>query len=177
MSAPSAAYLKLVRTSPRELRRLMLRGERPDFDRLCGWEFRGTNLPATSALLGLRRFRKGFTTDDRGTPVGYNKSVPGTDLTTPWTPREQRDGRLAFAWFAVRDVDPEAVDNRYLQALLLDYAAVPEPEPGLARRLRDYVVRVEPGRDDILLGHADLAWGHRRLPVGWFALERLERLV
>ncbi len=70
-------------------------------------------------------------------------------------------------------VDPEAVDNRHLDALLLDYGAVRVPERGLAGRLRDYLVRVEPGSDDLLLGEADLALGSRRLTVGWFALERL----
>lgn len=173
-AGPSAAYLRLVGTPVRDLRPMMVRGERPDVSGMVGWEYRGTNLPATSALLGLRRFRKGFTTDDHGAVVGYNVSVDGADLSTPWTPRRQRDGRRAWAWFAVRDVDPEAVDNRHLRALLLDYGAVPEPEPGIAGRLRDYLVRVEPGSDDLLLGRADLAWGRRRVPVGWFVLERLE---
>jgi hypothetical protein len=163
-----------VSTRVRDLRPLMVRGERPDVAALVGWEYRGTNLPATSSLLGLRRFRKGFTTDEDGRVVGYNVSVPGADLSTPWTPRPQGDGRREFAWFAVHEVDPEAVDNRHLQALLLDYGAVPEPEPGIAGRLRDYLVRVEPDSDDLLLGRADLAWGRRRLPVGWFVLERLE---
>ena len=103
----------------------MVRGERPDIAHLVGWEHRGTNLPATSALLGLRRFIKGFTTDEHGATVGYNKSVPGSDLTTPWTPRPQRDGRVVWAPFTVAPVDPEAVDNRHLAALLLDYGAVP----------------------------------------------------
>lgn len=172
-AGPSGDYLRLVATPPRELRRLMLRGQHPDVAALVGWEHRGTNLPATSALLGLRRFIKGFEPGARGT-VGYNKSVAGADLATPWTPRPQRDGRVAFAPFTVSDVDPEARDNRYLHALLLDYGAVPDPEPGIAGHLRDYLVRVEPGADDLLLGQAFLAIGQRRIPVGWFALERLQ---
>ena len=170
---PTPEYLRLVATRPRELRRLMVRGERPDVAHLVGWEHRGTNLPAFSALLGLRRFIKGFATESDGAAAGYNKSVPGADLSTPWTPRPQRDGRVAWAPFTVAAVDPEAADNRYLDALLLDYGAVPVPERGLAARLRDYLVRVEPGSDDLLLGQADLAIGSRRITVGWFALERL----
>ena len=84
-----------------------------------------------------------------------------------------RDGRLAFAYYTVAPVDPEAIDNRYLHTLLLDYGAVPEPERGLAGMLRDYVVRVERGSDDLLLGHALAAVGRHRIPVGWFVLERL----
>lgn len=173
VTGPSDHYLRLVATRPAELGRLMVRGERPDVANLVGWEFRGTNMPATSRFLGLRRFIKGFTAAEDGRTVGYNKSVPGSDLSTAWRARPQRDGRVAFAPFAVLDVDPQARDNRYLQALLLDYGAAPDPEPGVAGRLRDYLVRVEAGSDALLLGRAFLAWGDRRVPVGWFALERL----
>jgi hypothetical protein len=152
---------------------MMVRGERPDVSSLVGWEHRGTNMPATATLLGLRRFIKGFRTTGPNGTVGYNKSVSGADLSTPWTARPQRDGSLEFARFLVHDVEPDARDNRYLDALLLDYGAVPEPERGIAGRLRDYLVRVEPGSDELLLGQAFLAFGDRRVPVGWFALERL----
>jgi hypothetical protein len=60
--------------------------------------------------------------------------------------------------------------------VLFDYGAVPEPERGLAARLRDYVVRVEPGSDDVLLGRALVAAVGRRIPVGWFAIERADRI-
>ena len=132
-------------------------------------------MPATSRLLGLRRFIKGFVSTDDGSVVGYNKQVAGADLAAPWTPRPQRDGRVAFAYFSVSPVDPEAIDNRLLDALLLDYSAGPSPERGIAGHLRDYLVQVTPGADDLLLGQAFLAVGNRRMPVGWFALERLGR--
>jgi hypothetical protein len=168
----SSPYLDLVRTPLRILPTLLMRGERPDPSALVGWEYRGVNMPATSRLLGLRRFIKGFTEDDRRVS-GYNKLVEGHDLETPWTVRPQPDGREAYAPFSVAPVDPEAIDNRYLNALLLDYSDVEEQEPGIAHRLRDYVVRVVPGSDERLLGRAFLAVGRRRVPVGWFALERL----
>ena len=173
---PSAEYLSLVATRPRDLQRVMLRGERPNPTNLVGWEYRGTNLPARTALLGLRRFLKGFRHDDSGQLIGYNKSVEGADLGTPWTPRPQRDGRFEFAPYTVAAVDPESVDNRYLHALFLDYGAVPEPERGLAGRLRDYVVRVEPGSDELLLGRAFAAVDRWRVPIGWFVIERLQPL-
>jgi hypothetical protein len=153
----------------------MIRGERPSVDELVAWEYRGANLPATSRLLGLRRFVKGFVSDGHGGVGGYNKSVRGSSLASPWEVRPQRDGRVAWAWFSVGPVDPEAVDRAYLRALLLDYGAVEEPEAGIAGRLRDYVVRVVPGEDELLLGQAFLAVGSRRVAVGWFALERLGR--
>jgi hypothetical protein len=170
---PSADYLALVATPPTGLTAVMRRGDTPDVDALAGWEWRGTNLPATSRLLGLRRFIKGFGT---GAPLeGYNVSVVGADLSAPWTPRLQRDGRREWARFSVAPVDPAARDNQYLHALLIDYAAVAVPEPGIPGRLRDYLVRVVPGSDELLLGHAFLAVGGFRIPVGWFALERLQQ--
>jgi hypothetical protein len=173
-SKPSADYLALVATPTRSLAKVMRRGETPDVSSLVGREFRGTNLPAATArLLGLRRFIKGFTAVDHDRVEGYNVSVSGADLSTPWTERRQRDGRREWARFTVGPVDPTAVDNRYLEALLVDYGAVAEPEPGVAGHLRDYLVRVGPGSDDLLLGHAFLAAGRARVPIGWFLLEPL----
>jgi hypothetical protein len=153
---------------------MMDEGHRPDPQALCGWEWRGTNLPATSRLLGIRRFIKGFQSLD-GIVHGYNVSVTGNDLTAPWTERRQRDGRREWAPFAVTPVDPAAGDP-YPGALLLDYGAVESPEPGLAQRLRDYLVAVSPESDDLLLGRAFLMLGRSRVPVGWFALERLGQI-
>jgi len=117
---PSAEYLALVRTPPARLTGVLRRGDTPHVDALAGWEWRGTNMPATSRLLGLRRFIKGFTLVEDGRAAGYNVSVPGADLSSPWTPRNQCDGRREWASFTITTVDPTATDNRYLHALLLD---------------------------------------------------------
>ena len=170
---PSTDYLTLVHTPTSKLRALMQRGDTPDAAALVGWEWRGTNMPATSGLLGLRRFIKGFEPTGEGEVAGYNVSVRGTDLATPWTGRNQRDGGREWAPFTVAPIDPVGPHNRYLQALLLDYGAAPDPEAGVASRLRDYLVRVVPGSDDLLLGQAFMVAGRWSVPVGWFALERL----
>ncbi|GAB3073016.1 hypothetical protein GCM10027053_42860 [Intrasporangium mesophilum] len=174
---PSPEYLRLVGTPSREMAGIMRRGEAPDVQAISGWEWRGTNLPAASArLLGIRRFIKGFhAVDDRF--AGYNVSVAGSVLESPWLERRQRDGRREWARFAVAAVDAITIDSRHSDALLLDYGAVDAPEPGLARRLRDFVVRVSPGSDEILLGHAFITVGSRTLAVGWFVLERLQPIA
>ena len=170
---PSEDYLALVRTSPSTLNTVIARGDTPDVDSLTGWEWRGTNMPASARLLGLRRFIKGFVPGATGSLEGYNVSVVGADLSSPWNERLQRDGRREWARFDVTRVDPTRRDNRYLHALLLDYGSRATPEPGIAGRLRDYLVRVVPGSDELLLGRAFLAVGQARVPIGWFALERL----
>ncbi|MGW5239280.1 hypothetical protein ACWEOW_10145 [Monashia sp. NPDC004114] len=174
---PSPDYLRLVSTPVREMAGIMRSGEVPDVQAISGWEWRGTNIPAASArLLGIRRFIKGFhAVDDQF--AGYNVSVAGSVMESPWLERRQRDGRREWARFAVARVDATTTDTPHSNALLLDYGAVDAPEPGLARRLRDYVVRVSPGSDDLLLGHAFITLGNQRVPVGWFALERLQPIT
>lgn len=178
MDAPGPLSLAdLAAVGGRRLQELVQFGEAPDPVALAGWEYRGVNMPApVPRLLGIRRFLKGFVGERDGRFLGYNKQVAGWHLDQPWTPRPQRDGRERYAFFAVLPVDPESVDNRYRNAVLFDYGAAPDPEPGIAARLRDYVVRVVPGSDDVLLGRAFLAAGRRRVPVGWFAIERAQRI-
>jgi len=168
---PSPDYLRLVGTPVREMAGIMRAGAQPDVQSISGWEWRGTNVPAVWArMLRIRRFIKGFhAVDDRF--AGYNVSVAGSVLESPWLERRQRDGRREWARFAVAAVDA-TTDTRHGDALLLDYGAVDAPEPGLARRLRDYVVRVSPGSDELLLGHVFMTVGSKAVPVGWFVLER-----
>jgi hypothetical protein len=174
MSTSRPASLQgLSKAGARRLQKLLRAGEAPDIPGLVGWEYHGVNMPATlPKLLGIRRFIKGFEAGPEGGVAGYNQQVVGSAFDLPWTPRRQRDGRDRYAPFAVRPVAPDGCDSRYPRAVLFDYGAAPEPEPGLARRLRDYVVRVVPGSDELLLGRAYLTVGSRRIPVGWFAIER-----
>ncbi len=174
---PSADYLAIVNLRMSQLEAVARRGDLPDPESLVGWEWRGTNMPATSRFLGLRRFIKGFVSGAGGATEGYNVSVAGSKLESPMVERLQRDGRRQWAPFNVTPVNPTSPDNRYLHALLLDYGAVPTPEPGIPGRLKDYLVRVVPSSDELLLGRAFLALAGARIPVGWFVLERLSPIT
>lgn len=167
MTAPRLDFDTLMGLPLRRLAAVHAAGTRPDPAVLAGREYRGANRPATSRLLGIRRFVKGFEQDPDGTVRGWNKQVRGASLHAPWTAVRRKDGRVAWAPFLVLP-GPAGTTG-----LLLDYGAATDPEPGVARRLRDVLVRVEPGSDDVLLGRAYLALGARRLPVGWFVLEHL----
>ena len=169
MVTASRDYLELVGAPQRELVRAMRRGEPPVAAELAGREYRGTNISATSRPLGIRRFIKGFELSGDGTVTGYNRRVRGSDLSAPWTPTTWR-GRERFGWFSVSPVDPEARDNRYLNALLLDYGSGLNQPHDPTAVLRDYLVRTPSG---VLLGHAFVAAGPLRLPAGFFALEPL----
>jgi hypothetical protein len=167
----TAAFQTLVAASPAHLRAAMQRGTMPDPGALVGREFRGANTPRMSAPLGIRRFVKGFRPAEHGGCVGYNVRVTGADLTAPWTTTQWR-GKREFGFFLVRPVDPDAVDNQHLNALLLDYAGT-GAAAGPLSGLRDYLVLVDPARE-LMLGRALLAVGPLRVPLGYFVLEPLE---
>ncbi len=163
-------YLDLASCSARRLTERMHAGSTPDADALVGWEFRGTNTAPWIRAAGMDRFVKGFTAGADGV-VGYNRRVPRGARTDPWLPADGPDPP-PFAYYTVAPVDPEAADNHYLHALLLDYGAGATSSLDPAGRLRDYLVALDDDHQ-LLLGHAFLALGPRRLSVTHFVLERL----
>ena len=162
----SRRFRALVDAPPSELDACMRRGKPPDVERLAGMEFRGANTAGWAARLRMRQFVKGFERRPDGRLSGYNRRVA-------------QDGRWAtpgerFAFFDVRPVDPSARDNHYLQALLLDYGAGGGSRLDPARGIRDYLVRVHAGSDELLLGRAFVALGPLRPSPTYFVLEPLD---
>jgi hypothetical protein len=169
---PSQGLIRLGARSSRELEAMLLRGETPDPEKMVGWEYRGLNTPSFARLLGIKKFIKGFYKDDSGRFFGYNiAAAQGLTLNAPWTYRGGGRPRR-FGFFAVTPVDPESRDNGYLHAQLLDYArggnAIYDP----TNVVRDYLVRVDRGSDDLLIGKAFVAAGPLRVAVSYFLLER-----
>jgi len=186
---PSAAYLALVGRSRGELEEVLLRGARPDLDRLAGWEFRGMNTPAWARAARIRKFAKGFERRGTGELFCYNRPVRQDADQAPWQVTGDR-----FGWYRVGAVDPTARDNAYLHAALLDYGrggnrpwsptGVPPDASGSvfrravrwgspSRGLRDYLVEVDGAGGELYLGKAYYALGPTRVAVGFFVLERL----
>jgi hypothetical protein len=166
-------YLRLARRSNRALERVLIRGETPNVDSLVGWEFRGTNTPWTAWLLRIRKFVKGFYRDSQtGSVCGYNIPVIQNGLDKAWLARPSESEPKRFGFFSVTPVDATARDNAYLHALLLDYSGGGNPRLDVTNLIRDYLVRVEPGSDDVLLGKVYIAIGSIRIPASYFVLER-----
>jgi hypothetical protein len=168
----SSRYRSLMGLSLGELLQIMRRGETPDFDRMAGWEYKGFNRPGYLKLLGIQKFVKGFYRDPTGMSWGYNEPVRQNGPDGPWIARPSPERPKRFAFYRVRAVDPRERDHWFLQALLLDYGQGPNPPWEPAKFLRDYLVRIEPGSDDLLLGAAGVALGHARVPTNFFILER-----
>lgn len=150
----------------------LLAGVMPKLDGLAGFEFRGYNTPAFTALLGIRKFIKGFFRSPRGLE-GYNIPARQNGLSGDWLHKPSLEAPKRFGFYLVAPVAAAARDNLYPNAALLDYGASPrnaawQPE----RLLRDYLVQVDPADPDLLLGKAYLALG-ARVRVSYFVLERL----
>ncbi len=176
MHSETATLYDVAGRSRRDLEQILVRGETPDRTALAGSEYLGLNTPRRMEALGIRRFIKAFDSRDDGTTFGCNTPVVQRPPAEAWTPRPSPDGPRRYAFFEVQDVDPSGVDNAYLHALLLDYAAGARNGAGptglVERSIRDYLVRVDPTSDDVLLGKAYLALARRRVFSNFFVLVR-----
>ncbi len=170
--AASAAYKRLVGQSRSALEAALIGGEAPSLPALVGYEYRGYNVAPALSLLGIRKFIKAFFKTPDGSVYGCNTPVAQNGLNGPWKARPREAAPRRYAFFSVEPVDPEAGDNAYLHALLLDYGRGGNPRYDPSRLLRDYLVRCVPGSDDLLLGKAYTAVGPWRIPATFFLLER-----
>jgi hypothetical protein len=164
--------VELAGSSNANLERIFLRGDTPSAESLAGFEYQGANVSPIMRLLGNQKFIKGFFLTEDGRRLGYNSPVRQTGLSDPWVARPDLARPKRFGFYLVRPVDPEARDNRYLHALLLDYSAGDAGDVVTAA-IRDYLVRVETGSDELLLGKAYVALGPLSVFSNFFVLERL----
>jgi hypothetical protein len=168
----SPSYLALGRCTQAELEQVLLRGETPDLGGIAGWEYRGMNIAFWAPYSPIQKFIKGFYRSPDGRVFGYNEPVVQNGPERRWVAKPSDDDPKRFGFYSVESVDPSSRDNEYLHALLLDYSKGGNPLLDPSKRLRDYIVRVNPGSDELLLGKAYLAFGKRRVATNFFALER-----
>ena len=107
--------------------------------------------------------------------MGYNSPVVQNALDGRWQTRPADAEPKRFGFYTVAPVDPTSRDNHYLHALLLDYGKGGNGALSITRGLRDYLVQVDAGDPDLLLGKAYAAIGPARIAVGYFILERWRR--
>ena len=176
MTTASSRYLDLARLPKRDLDAIFTAGGPPDVAALTGFEFRGWNQPQAAALLGIRKFIKVFYLDGSGRPFGCNTPVAQSGLNSDWLARPSAAQPKRYAFFQVEPADPDAADENRHGAVLLDYGRGGNRRYDVSRILRDYLVRVAPGSDDLLLGKAHFMAGGRRLASSYFLIERLRPL-
>jgi len=176
MPAVSARYLDLACSPRRDLDALFVAGSAPDVTALTGHEFRGYNRPRAAAALGIRKFIKAFYLDRAGRPFGCNTPVAQNGLDSEWLARPSEDGPKRYEFFLVEPADLDAADENWRGAVLLDYGRGGNRSYNVAQILRDYLVRVTPGSDDLLLGKAYFVVARRRLVSSYFLIERYRPL-
>ncbi len=169
-------YEKLAKSDPGTLEQVMRQGVTPRFEDIAGWEFKGYNQPYITSVLGFQKFKKGFfLTPGQKTEgpeiMGYNVVVVQNKLYGKWIalPDEYRPKRHGY--YRVYRVRQNERDNKYPQALLLNYG-IARNGANPARLLRDYLVQVDPGNPDLFLGEASFAIGGLRVFPSHFVLER-----
>ena len=171
----------ICRERDSKLEELVLRGVMPDIAQIAGWEFKGRNTSMTSKLLNIRRFIKGFCAISQETQPpemidGYNLWVwQERGLKSPWRPMTKSGKPWRHGFFKVHPVEPDQIDNKYPNALLIDYSLAKNPfyHPGAV--LRDYFVQVYKNNPDLYIGKAYAALGSLRILGGYFVIERANR--
>lgn len=170
----------LQRTTSGERELIMQSGVAPRFEDLVGWEFGGGNAVPLFRLIGIRKFVKGFY---EGPPraekgpepfvQGYNIDVRGNGDDEPHVLKPSPESPKRYGFYRVHRVIEGARDDRYPNALLLDYGLGGNGLFGPP--LRDYLVQVYPDDPDLLLGKAYLNILGLRVPANFFVLKRLHR--
>lgn len=168
----------LQRTTSGERELIMQSGVAPRLPDLVGWEFGGGNAVPLFRLLGIRKFVKGFY---EGPPraakgpepfvQGYNIDVRGNADDEPHVLKPSPESPKRYGFYRVHRVVEGARDDRYPNALLLDYGLGGNGLFGPP--LRDYLVQVYPDDPDLLLGKAYLNILGLRVPSNFFVLKRL----
>lgn len=177
MAGVSARFAELASWPKGELGALFDAGLPPDVAALIGLEYRGWNHPRAAALLGIRKFIKAFFPNGRGQPFGCNTPVRQNGLGAEWISKPSPDQPRRYAFFRVEPPDPQAADPDRRGAVLLDYGRGGNRPYDVAGLLRDYVVRVQPGSDDLLLGKAYFVVAGARLAHSYFLIERYRPLA
>lgn len=171
-------YNALCLATNDQLEEVFRLGMPPEMASLAGWEFKGYNMFEPTELVGLRKFKKGFYLEDPSrNPAlgisGYNVQIHANTLGEPWIDKTKKGEPIRHGWYDVYPVSLSETDNKYPNALLVNYGLSPKNyivDP--SRLLRDYLVQVYTDNTDLLLGKAYGSLGPMRLSLNFFALER-----
>ncbi|MFH1130976.1 MAG: hypothetical protein V1754_06550 [Pseudomonadota bacterium] len=172
-------YETICRSDKGTLERLLSEGFAPALESLRGWEFRGYNVNPGTAILGFRKFKKGFFADpDNSTFLkGYNVKVVQNCLQEPWVEKRKDGNAIRHSYYEVYPVRAAGPDNLYLNSLFLNYGIAGKPVWDPSCTIRDYLVQVSEKNENLLLGKAYVALGSVRIVGGFFVLERHNEIV
>lgn len=185
-----------------ELDKIMKRQSPVDPEELLGYEYLGYNVHMPASFLKMfGKFKKTFYRDNQGVIRGWNykcrsnlfeeawEEVSGPDdrrsdgfftraqkQIVHWFSGLRGDAR-AHGFFRVYPAKEDPTWNHYPAALLVNYGSSGNPPGDFTALLRDYVVAINPGESDLLLGKGYTQLGLTSVPAGgYFILSRGEPL-
>ena len=167
-------YAELAKLPKSRLDEVMITGAMPTAEQLSGFEFRGFNPPGFAKVLGFQKFIKGFFTDEAGKLAGYNLFVEDAraGLSAPWVPKKGGGPENRHGFYDVEPVRPGRYGD-FPHAVLLNYGSGRNSALNPEARIRDFLVQVDPGNNDLFLGKAFLDLGLTRAFSNFFLLERI----
>ena len=185
--------MSLTSMTPAELEGVLSQGKTPQPSKILGWEFRGWNVfgdasaKLVGSVMGIQRFAKGFfargvagapaNADALATFEGYNVKIRRGTRDEPWTGIPDDDHLTRHSFYQVYGPGQGANRaGRYPQALFLDYSeGIPANNLFTGSTIKDFLVVVDEGNDDLMLGKAYTSVGPIN-NVGYFVLERLRKV-
>lgn len=167
---------QLAALKDNDLEKTLKAGLPPTVADLTGYEFRGWNQNSGTDIIGTRKFIKGFYgSKPDGTGWGYNMPVEQNGLSQPWKPKQEKGKDIRYAFFKVLP-GARMKDSVYPAMLVVDYRQWPDYfflSP--IKYTVDYLVFVEPGNTDLILGKSYSQFLGIKMFLGYFIIERLRQ--
>lgn len=177
MNLKTLTFEELVKTSSKRLEEIFVQSETPDVTDLANFEFQGYNLPVFTKFLGIQKFIKGFfqlEPNAEGNFEGYNTPAKQNGFQNEWIPMPDPQNPKRFGFFDVKKVISTDVENKYPNAVILNYGTTKRKNPlGPEQVLRDYVVKIPNDTNNLFLGKAYIALGNFRIYSNFFVLNKL----
>jgi len=166
----------LWRMSRRELKDVLCDGYPIEPDGLDDTEYEGVSLglPEVVERLTWKKFMKVFHRDPtHGCLRGWNVRIEQNPMSGPWEPQRRRGQPVTFGHYRVVSAAGHRMPWRCDQALLIHYGLGGNPRLDPTARMRDPLVAVHPGDNELLLGWSYLDLGRRQVPTpSFFSLQR-----
>jgi hypothetical protein len=142
---------------------------------MLDWEYIGWNTsPPGIKLVRLQKFSKGQFRARDGEVYGYNTPLVQNGLTEPWIAKPDDSDPDRWRFYKVEFGDPLGLGK---ETMILNYSRGGNGPLRIYNRLVNYLVRVNPGSDDLVLGKACVDLGPLHFRINFFLLERHRRVL
>jgi hypothetical protein len=156
-----------------ELERFMSGHPAPALAGMVGFDYRGWNIQAATAILGTRKFFKGFFgTQGQSHAWGYNMPAVQNAKHEHWYPKKTNGQVKRYYFYKVVDGSTLS-DSVYPHTLVIDYRLWPGYSPlSPVKYTVDYLVLPDPQNDALIVGKSYSQLLGTKIFLGFFIIER-----